>query len=105
MSEIYTTGNWKPKDGEEDAFIAAWAEFAKWASGMPGVGALRLTRDLRDPGQYVSFAGWESEERVRAWKGSPEFSERLARVRQHVDEFQPTELEVIVRIDAMSRVG
>jgi|SRR5918996_418527 heme-degrading monooxygenase HmoA len=95
MSELYTTGTWTPKAGAEEAFVEAWSEFAAWASGMPGAGTLRLTRDTKDPTRFVSFGRWESEEAVRAWKNGPEFGPRMARVREHVDAFQATELEVL----------
>lgn len=95
MSELYTTGTWRAKAGAEDAFVEAWSEFAGWASTMPGAGTLRLTRDLKDRGRFVSFGRWESEEAVRAWKGGPEFGSRMARVLEHVDDFQATELEVL----------
>ena len=100
MSEIYTTGSWKPKAGSEEAFIEAWSEFAGWASGMPGAGRLQLTRDIRDPGRFLSFGGWGSIDAVRDWKGSSEFRERMARVQQHVDEFEPTELVVVATAEA-----
>jgi heme-degrading monooxygenase HmoA len=93
MTEIYTTGSWKPSPDREEAFVQAWTEFAGWASGMPGVGTLRLTRDLSDSERYVSFGAWESIDAVRAWKSDPEFRERLARVLQHVADFKPSELE------------
>lgn len=98
MATIYTTGTWKPKGGSEDSFVEAWREFAEWARTRPGVGTLRLTRDLKTPGRYVSFADWESPETVAAWKSTAEFAEGLARVRSHVEEFEPTELEVILEV-------
>jgi heme-degrading monooxygenase HmoA len=92
---IYTSGTWKPSPGSEGDFVAAWEQFAAWASGMPGAGRLQLVHDLREPDRYVSFGDWQSVEHVRAWKSSPEFRERMARVLQHVDEFQPAELTLI----------
>jgi heme-degrading monooxygenase HmoA len=65
MSEIYTTGTWKPQAGKEDAFVEAWVEFASWASGMPGAGTLRLAHDVRDAQRFVSFGRWESIAAVR----------------------------------------
>jgi heme-degrading monooxygenase HmoA len=100
MAEIYTTGTWTPYPGKEEDFVRAWAEFASWASGMPGAGLLSLTRDVRDTERFVSFGGWESLEQVRDWKGSPDFRERMAQVLQHVAEFQPTELRLIATADA-----
>ena len=99
MPDVYTTGVWRPNAGEEDVFVEAWAEFARWASDMPSAGTVRLARDLRDPERFVSFAVWESIEAVRAWKSSPEFRERMGRVQQHVDKFAPTELEVVAAFD------
>jgi heme-degrading monooxygenase HmoA len=95
MSTIYTSGTWKPNPGNEDAFVAAWQQFAAWASSMPGAGHLQLVRDLREPERFVSFGAWESIEQVRGWKSSPEFRERMAQVLQHVDEFQPAELALV----------
>jgi len=95
MTTIYTSGTWKPNPGSEKDFVAAWEQFAAWASGMPGAGRLQLVHDLREPDRFVSFGDWESLEQVRAWKGSPDFRERMARVLQHVDEFHPAELTLI----------
>jgi heme-degrading monooxygenase HmoA len=102
MQEIYTTGKWRPNAGKEDAFVEAWATFAMWASGMPGAGELRLTRDGREREQFVSFGAWESIDAVRAWKIAPDFRERIAHVLQHVDEFEPSELTVVASAHAGS---
>ena len=95
MSEIYTTGRWKPNPDKEDAFVEAWVSFAAWASARTGAGVLRLTRDLRDAEVFLSFGAWESIDAVRAWKTAPDFRDRLAHVLQHVDEFRPTELSLV----------
>lgn len=95
MSELYTQGSWTPSPGKEEAFVEAWSEFAGWASGRPGAGTLRLARDVRNWERFVSFGTWDSADDVRAWKSHPEFRERIARVLQHVDEFEPTELELV----------
>ena len=95
MGAVYTTGSWRPSAGREDEFVAAWEEFAGWASGRLGAGRLRLARDLFEEGRYVSFGEWMSLDDVHAWKGSPEFKERMARLLLHVDEFKPAELAEI----------
>ena len=95
MGAVYTTGSWKPSPGRADEFVAAWEEFAAWASGRLGAGQLHLTRDLFEDGRYVSFGGWASLDEVHAWKSTPEFKERMAQVLQHVDEFKPAELEEV----------
>jgi heme-degrading monooxygenase HmoA len=100
MSEFITSGAWRPKPGEEDAFIAAWGEFAAWASGMEGAGTLRLMRDLGDPSQFLSTGIWGTIEQVHAWKASAEFRPRMGRVQQYVAQFTPAELQVIATADA-----
>jgi heme-degrading monooxygenase HmoA len=98
MAEIYTTGSWTPKPGEEQAFVDAWREFAGWANRMPGAGTLRLARDSADATKFVSFGRWDNFETAHAWKASPEFRERMGRVQRHVAEFRPAELEVVATI-------
>ena len=95
MTEVVTTGTWIVAPSKQAAFVEAWASFAGWASSKPGAGMLRLGVDAEDPTRYVSFAAWEDTASVRAWKSAAEFRERIARVLQHVDEFQPAELEVV----------
>lgn len=45
MTEAYSMGFWTAKAGEEEAFVAAWTEFAEWIKEQPGVRTLRLVRD------------------------------------------------------------
>jgi heme-degrading monooxygenase HmoA len=99
MTAVYTMGSWMPNPGREEDFVAAWSEFAAWASSQPGAGTLRLVRNLTAPERFVSFGDWKAIAAVRAWKGSPEFKERMARVLQHVSEFNPTELELVATAD------
>lgn len=98
MAETYTMGFWTAKAGEEDAFVAAWTEFAGWIKDQPGVGTMRLVRDLSDTAKFVSFADWEGIEEIHRWKAMPEFRERIGRVRQHTDAFAPAEAELTVRV-------
>ena len=96
-SPVYTTGSWQPFPGQEDAFRAAWEEFAGWAATLDGAGEAILARDVRAEGRYVSFMGWADMEAVRRWKTHPEFKERMGRVQQFIDKFAPTELDVVAR--------
>jgi heme-degrading monooxygenase HmoA len=98
MGEIVTTGRWRPMAGHEGEFVEAWRSFASWANSMPGAGTLRLTRDAVDAGRFVSFGSWRSDEAVRAWKSAHDFRERIARVLEHVDEFEPAELMVVATV-------
>jgi heme-degrading monooxygenase HmoA len=95
MTELVTTGTWRVNPTKEAAFVQAWAAFAEWASSMPGAVTLRLGRDVGAPLRFVSYGAWQDTDSVRAWKSAPQFRERIARVLQYVDDFQPAELDVV----------
>ena len=103
MAELMTTGIWTVSPTKEAVFIEAWTSFAEWASSMPGAGALRLGRDTGDARRFVSYGAWENVDAVRAWKSAPEFRERIAQVLQYVDDFQPSELDVVATCATGSR--
>jgi heme-degrading monooxygenase HmoA len=97
MSEVYSSGIWKVKDGEDQDFVDAWTDFAKWLSTMPGAGTARLTKDIDNSGHYLSFAPWESIDAMHAWKNSPEFPQHMGPVQAHVAEFTPQEMELVAQ--------
>jgi heme-degrading monooxygenase HmoA len=99
MSEIYTSGSWQVDAAHEKDFRDAWVDFVNWASTQPGAGSFRLLRDLGRPGRYTSIGDWQTRSDVDDWKRSPEFRERMARVLQHVADFQPTEFVVAAAAD------
>ncbi len=47
----------------------------------------------------MSFGPWESFEAQQAWKDSPDFRERIMRVRKHVDNFTPSVFELVTAVD------
>jgi heme-degrading monooxygenase HmoA len=105
MAETYTMGFWTAKAGEEEALVSAWTEFAEWIKEQPGVRTLRLVRDLKEPAKFISFADWDGIEAIHAWKALPEFRERIARVKQHTEEFTAAEAELAVSVSAAAQVS
>jgi heme-degrading monooxygenase HmoA len=98
MYEIFTAGRFEVEPGNEEAFVDAWSEFAAWASQRPGAGTLRLFRDVRNAGRFVSQGQWDDADAIRAWKSSAEFKERIGRVVSQATEFEPTELVTLVKV-------
>jgi heme-degrading monooxygenase HmoA len=98
MSEIYTSGLWQVKPGEEDDFVAAWKDFVAWGSEQPGSGTFRLARNVDDPGRFMSFAPWVSFEAQRAWRETDEFDARLGRVKDHVETFESSTYELVTEV-------
>jgi heme-degrading monooxygenase HmoA len=89
--EIFTYGRFEVAPENEEAFVEAWIEFASWASERSGAGSIRLFRDVRNPGRFVSLGQWDDAEAVRGFKSAPEFKERLGRLVKLAAEFEPTE--------------
>jgi heme-degrading monooxygenase HmoA len=104
VAETYTMGFWTAKPGEEDAFAAAWTAFAEWMRDRPGVHTMRLVRDVKEPAKFISFADWDGIDPIHSWKATPEFKERIGRVKQHTDEFTAAEAELVVRVEAAAPV-
>jgi heme-degrading monooxygenase HmoA len=98
MTETYTSGMWRVKEGHEADFIAAWTDFVSWAKEQPGSRTFRLVRDIEDPSRFMSFAPWESLEAQQAWKETDEFSTRMGAVREHVESFEPSTYELVTEI-------
>lgn len=99
MPVVYASGRWRPKPGEEGAFVEAWTEFARWIVTMDGVETPNLLRD-QETGEYLSYSRWRDAEARDAWRNGPEFPERLGRVRAHVDEFIPSDYELVTEVSA-----
>ncbi|HET9324461.1 MAG TPA: antibiotic biosynthesis monooxygenase family protein [Gaiellaceae bacterium] len=98
MYEIFTAGRFEVEAGNEEAFVAAWSEFAAWASERPGAGTLRLFRDVRNAGRFVSLGQWDDADAVGDWKSSAEFKERIGRVVKQATQFEPTEHLTLVKV-------
>ena len=98
MYEIFTHGRFEVEPGNEEAFVAAWSEFAAWASEQPGAQTLRLMRDVRNPGRFLAFGQWDDAEAVRGFKSAPEFKERIGRVVAQATAFDPTELVTLAKV-------
>lgn len=100
MAEVFTSGTWAVKDGSEDAFIAAWTEFADWTkANMPGAQWALLLRDREVRNRFVSIGPWGSEEQIAAWRDSEGFRERIGRVRGLLDRFEPASLDRVAGVD------
>lgn len=94
MADTYTLTIWQVKPGQEKAFEDTWAEWVEW-SHMQGLGAgALLLRDHERPGTYVSFGPWASLESVRQWRSTEGYHERVARLHEVVESFEPRTLEL-----------
>ncbi len=95
MSKAYTHSTWHVKPGLEDEFVRRWEELADWSALQGLTAGARLLRDVDDPSRFVSFGPWESMEAVRRWRGASGFHERVARLQEVLDGFEPRTLELV----------
>jgi heme-degrading monooxygenase HmoA len=91
----YTHTTWQVKPDLEAEFVERWSEWAEW-SHQQGLGPpALLLRDLENPETFVSFGPWESITAVRSWRARPGYQERVARMLEVLESFEPRTLEVV----------
>ena len=92
----YTHGTWIVKPGNEQDFINAWTELAKWTkANAAGAGTGSLLRDLEQANRFSSFGPWESLEAIAAWRQLPKFPELVGKMRGLLESFEPRTLELV----------
>lgn len=97
MESHYTHTTWRVKPGREDDFVERWAEWIDWSHRQGLREHALLLRDAETPGTFLSFGPWENVDAVQAWRSLPGYHERVDRLREVLDEFEPRTLEVVER--------
>jgi heme-degrading monooxygenase HmoA len=97
MAEVWTHGTWTTKPGRADEFVAAWNDLAQWtAAGYPGAQGT-LLRDREHENVFVSVGPWPDLETVQAWRASDGFRERVGRIQELLESFEPRTLDPVSR--------
>ena len=86
------------KPGREEEFVGRWREWAEWSHRQGLRAHARLLRDVENPSTFVSFGPWETVAAVRTWRGESGYHERVARLQELVERFEPTTLEQVAEI-------
>ena len=95
MTETYSHTTWKVKPGMEDEFVERWSEWVEW-SHLQGLGArATLLRDVESPGTFISYGPWASFDAVKSWRGLSGYHERVARLQEVVESFDPRTLRLV----------
>jgi heme-degrading monooxygenase HmoA len=99
MAEPYTHAVWTVKPGSEQEFVNAWTELARWTEQeVPGSGWAKLLRDRDAPNRFFSFGPWESLDAIEGWRSLPGWQERVGRLRELLDGFEPHTLELAAEV-------
>lgn len=99
MGQPFTSGKWIVKEGREKEFIDAWRELAEWSlREVQGAISARLLQDRDDSRLFLSFGPWESLDAIEAWREMPGFKERVGKLRELLDGFEPHTLDVVAEV-------
>ena len=93
IGTFYTLAEWALRPGNEDAFVSAWAEFARWtAENQQGAMTGVLLRDSSEPLRFISLGPWKDRESAEAWRQTPQFRESFVHFRELCSEVRPKSL-------------
>ena len=107
MSEqAYTLAMYRVKEGQEDAFIAAWYWLADTFSLLPDPPLWgTLIRHRTDRTLFYSFGPWRRHEDVAAMRQNPEAQAAFGRLHQLCEEMTPGDYEVVTHVDLHGSEG
>ena len=97
MAELYTHTSWHVKAGSEDEFVARWNEWVEWSHRQGLAASALLLRDVEKPSTFVSIGAWENLSAVRNWRDLEGYQERVGRLSEVVQSFEPRTFEVVAR--------
>ena len=95
MEKTYTHTKWRVKPDSEAEFVKRWTDWVEWSHREGLESHALLLRDVDDPSTYVSFGPWESIQAVRSWRSLRGYHERVARLQEVVESFEPRTFEVV----------
>ena len=100
MGQPYTHGIWTVTPGREEQFVAAWTELAEWTGrDVPGSNWAKLLRDGSAPNRFISFGPWESLDAIEGWRALAGWQQRVRRLRELLDGFEPSTLELVAELE------
>ena len=96
---VWTSGVWTVRPGQEDAFAAAFREFAEWSRRAFGGSRVWLLRQRDRPNVYISLGPWPDDATIAAWRASPGFQERVGAMRALLESFEPRTFDEAVVLE------
>jgi heme-degrading monooxygenase HmoA len=96
--ELYTYADWLIREGREDEFVAAWAEFVDWsATDTDAALGGMLLQDSSDSRRFISIGPWSTAEAAYEWFRKPELEARSEQLRALSERFEPRFLNLRIR--------
>lgn len=89
MGDLFASGNWHVRAGQEEEFVQRWKAFLGWTrEAHPSMERATLIRDAGNAGHFLSFAEWADPAGRNAWREDPGFMEHFSACRELCDDFQ-----------------
>jgi heme-degrading monooxygenase HmoA len=98
VSVPYTLSVWQVKPGRESDFVERWRDWAEWTVAQGLDAPATLLRDLERPGRFVSFGPWETLDAIARWRTAEGYQERVRRLQEVVESFEPSTLEQVAAV-------
>jgi len=87
---------WTVKQGRDQEFIDRWTAFAKWTSeNFSEASKGYLLRDESNSSLFISFGPWTNQKAIEKWRGSDQFKNFVAVVKELCSDFQPNTLKLV----------
>jgi heme-degrading monooxygenase HmoA len=96
----YTHALWHVKEGQIDAFKAAWEQFGNALSQVPDSPPVKgtLIQSLSDPLVFYSFGPWETLEDIKAMRNDENVRQALSALLEHCQEAKPENYRTVLQL-------
>ena len=91
----YSHSTWVVRPGREHEFLQLWQELADWTVTENFAQSAMLLRDVDRPNVFVSFGPWHTVEEIERWRETRGFAERVERLRDVLESWEPRTLELV----------
>jgi heme-degrading monooxygenase HmoA len=98
LMSVFTLGVWTVQEGREDDFVRAWRDLAERTKEDFSDATATLLRDREQPNRFVSSGPWESLDQIEQWRNSNTFQAGVGKIRELLDDFSPSTLDVAANI-------
>lgn len=99
QEKCYFVGDWRIKEGREQEFKEAWADFAQWTLEQKFADhALELFQDLAEPRRYYALWRCGSERSVEEWTKQTGYKEFVMRMRAFCEHCTPSIAQPVMAV-------
>jgi heme-degrading monooxygenase HmoA len=95
--EVYSSGIWQVKKGQEIKFMALFQEFAGFVRSQ-GIIEGKLLQQVDNPNSFVSIGLWENTEATQRWQNTTEYKDYMAKFAELCDSRQIKIFKPVIKV-------